>query len=234
MKKFLYIVALIATIAHSEQSAFIAESDLDTNLILKSQFNELSQRVEGLQSTLEGINLQYSKSNTRLFTLEELINNFNQELNKLKIIVEDNIKAQNLYNDELKALVLELNNQKNLSKQNPADVLSSAILDFETKNFDDAKEKFIFLIDKNYKPARANFYLGEIYYNKEEYQNAIKHYKISSNLYNKADYMLILLYHTGVSLQKLGDINNANNFFKALEDNYPKEAKTLKELSQGN
>jgi TolA-binding protein len=82
-------------------------------------------------------------------------------------------------------------------------------------------------VKKNYKPARSNFYLGEIAYKKEQWRTAIKHYKISIDLYDKADYIPRLLYHTAISFDKIGEPSNANAFYKALKTNYPnsKEAK---------
>lgn len=76
-------------------------------------------------------------------------------------------------------------------------------------------------------PARSNYYLGEIAYKKEQWRTAIKHYKISIDLYDKADYIPKLLYHTAISFDKIGEPSNANPFYNALKTNYPnsKEAK---------
>jgi len=101
---------------------------------------------------------------------------------------------------------------------------------FNKKSYSEAKIRFSQLVEKNYKPARSNFYLGEIAYFQKSYSKAIEHYKKSISLYDKASYMPTLLYHTGISFSKLKKSVQAKQFFDALKQGYPnsKEAKSLK------
>jgi len=98
---------------------------------------------------------------------------------------------------------------------------------FEAGSLDESKIRYEILVKKNYMPARSNYYLGEIAYKQERWRTAIKHYKISIDLYDKADYIPRLLYHTAISFDKIGEPTNANPFYDALKSNYPdsKEAK---------
>ncbi|EAL3833094.1 hypothetical protein EJU97_07570, partial [Campylobacter upsaliensis] len=55
----------------------------------------------------------------------------------------------------------------------------------------------------------------------QNYNNAIVYYKKSSSISTKGDYFPKLLYHTAISLDKVGDTKSANGFYKALKTNYP-------------
>ncbi|MDR1460315.1 MAG: hypothetical protein LBI78_01540 [Campylobacteraceae bacterium] len=98
---------------------------------------------------------------------------------------------------------------------------------FETKNYNGAKPYFQELISRNHRPARSSFILGEIAYFNENWNEAIIQYKKSVGLYDKADYMPKLLYHTAISFDKISETASANQFYKLLKTNYPdsKEAK---------
>ncbi|AXP09147.1 hypothetical protein N4T57_00410 [Campylobacter hepaticus] len=298
--KEIFLVALFwATLVYAENSAFDAgdissnssygltsnekffKEKLDSlsneNIQFNAKINEIDQRIEGLQSTLEGVNSQYAKSNIRLMQLEEsnqnIENNLSAEIQRLKNYVEESRKIQEANNKQVKKILSELSslvstmNVNNLSKnelndnnlsisnnssipikqdfnasnnkdsikenetkqiddtwknKNNNEILELAIKDIKQNAFEYAKVKLNFLIEKqHYKPARANFWLGEIEYKKKNYNNAILYYKKSSSLSTKGDYFPKLLYHTAISLDKIGDIKTANSFYKALKNNYP-------------
>ena len=106
----------------------------------------------------------------------------------------------------------------------PKAVLELADKAYKDKKYSDAKKAFALLLDKNYKPAYANFMLGEIAYNSKQYADAIPYYRASVNLYDKGSYMPKLLYHTAISCDKIGDTANANKFYAALKQAYPDSA----------
>ncbi|MDR1615215.1 MAG: hypothetical protein LBS26_06615 [Campylobacteraceae bacterium] len=95
------------------------------------------------------------------------------------------------------------------------------------KEYSNAKKYFSELLVRGYKPARNSYMLGEVEYFSEKWSEAIVNYKKSAKLYDKADYMPRLLYHTAISFDKIGDTANANQFYKLLKTGYPdsKEAK---------
>ncbi|MDR1007858.1 MAG: hypothetical protein LBL65_04750 [Campylobacteraceae bacterium] len=95
------------------------------------------------------------------------------------------------------------------------------------REYSNSKKYFSELISRGYKPARNNYMLGEAEYFSENWSEAIVNYKKSVKLYDKADYMPRLLYHTAISFDKLSDTANANQFYKLLKTSYPesKEAK---------
>ncbi|EAJ9148415.1 tetratricopeptide repeat protein [Campylobacter coli] len=106
-------------------------------------------------------------------------------------------------------------------KKKNNEILDLAIKDLNDNSYENSKTKLNYLISKQYKPARANFWLGEIEYKQKKYNNAIAYYKTSSSLSTKGDYFPKLLYHTAISLDKIGDPKTANGFYKALKTNYP-------------
>ncbi len=105
--------------------------------------------------------------------------------------------------------------------------MDEAIRLFKKDYFSKAIPMFEELINANYKPATNNYYLGEIWYYRKKYDDAIRHFKTSAMLYDKASYMPKLLLHSAISFEKTKDFSNAANFYSSLIDIYPdsKEAK---------
>jgi len=113
------------------------------------------------------------------------------------------------------------------SLKNKKSTMDEAIKLFKKDYFSKAIPMFEELIAVNYKPARNNFYLGEIWYYRKKYDDAIRYFKTSAMLYDKADYMPKLLLHSAISFEQIKDFSNAANFYSSLIDIYPdsKEAK---------
>jgi TolA-binding protein len=115
-----------------------------------------------------------------------------------------------------------------------AKILKKARYYYNKKYYTKAIEYYKYLFTHNYKPARSSYMLGEIYYYKRDYANAIAYFKESAMRYKKASYMPTLMLHTAVAMKKTGDTKNANMFFNALIQKYPnsKEAKSAKKYLQ--
>ncbi|ASC92652.1 tetratricopeptide repeat protein [Sulfurospirillum diekertiae] len=119
---------------------------------------------------------------------------------------------------------------KELSTKDSATLIKEADDLLEKKSYSEAQALYTELLHRNYKPAKTNFSLGEAAYNQKAYSTAIEHYKASITASDKAAYTPALLYHTGVSFEKLGKAKEAQGFYKALKDGYPDspEAKKVK------
>ncbi|MCR6571144.1 tetratricopeptide repeat protein [Campylobacter insulaenigrae] len=324
MKIKLFLVALCgATFLHAEISAFDAGkvdsktpygltpneklqyenqerlrmlNEYYTNLTNK--INLAVENIEGLQSVTEGLNTQYSKVNTRLFSLEQSYNDFDsnitQEIQNLRKYVEENRKIQENNYQEIQKILNEITDainkinadyiskddmnqsmiffqseiarveknkanmiskvemksddnisninqelnvsdseRKELKEENKiivdeswkklqsSEILKQAIEEVNKNKFDEAKSKFEYLVNIHYKPARSTFWLGEIRYKQQDYAEALNFYKKSSAISTKGDYVPKLLYHTAISLDKVGDTKSANKFYKALKTAYP-------------
>ena len=84
--------------------------------------------------------------------------------------------------------------------------------------YDDAKKRFTIADAKGYKPAASNYYLGEIAYYTQQYEDAIFYYKKSAGLYDKAEYIDVLLLHTAISLERTGNKEQAKLFYQNIID----------------
>lgn len=200
-----------------------------------SEIQKLKAYVEESRKIQEANNKQVKKVLAELSFLVDAINaNYvsKNELNDANLSVKtitpsvvvsttdsnstiENNNTQNTQDDKAKQI------DESWKKKKNNEILELAIKDVDKNAFEDSKAKLNFLITKQYKPARANFWLGEIEYKQKNYNNAIVYYKKSSSLSTKGDYFAKLLYHTAISLDKTGDTKTANGFYKALKTNYP-------------
>ncbi|HEG2607018.1 tetratricopeptide repeat protein [Campylobacter sp. W0066.1] len=137
-------------------------------------------------------------------------------------IVSDDNKTEEIIQDENETQeeVIEVKDDS-WKKSQSSEILKKAIDETNKNQFEDAKEKFEHLISIHYKPARSTFWLGEIRYKQQDYAGALGFYKKSSAISTKGDYVPKLLYHTAISLDKVGDPKSANKFYKALKTAYP-------------
>jgi len=103
----------------------------------------------------------------------------------------------------------------------PAEMMQEADSLYKNKKYPQAAELYNELISKGHKPAKSNFMLGEIAYFQGDYNGALASYKKSLNLAEKTDFTPKLLYHSAISLDKIGDTANANKFYSFLKSEYP-------------
>ncbi len=137
-------------------------------------------------------------------------------------VVSDDNKSQEIIQDTNKTQdeVIEVKDDS-WKKLQSSEILKKAIDETNKNQFEEAREKFEYLISIHYKPARSTFWLGEIRYKQQDYAGALGFYKKSSAISTKGDYVPKLLYHTAISLDKVGDPKSANKFYKALKTAYP-------------
>ncbi len=108
--------------------------------------------------------------------------------------------------------------------------MAKAKEEYGRRYFTGAIPKFEKLAEAKYKPAESNYYLGEMWFVRKDYEKAIGYFKKSAILYDKADWMPTLLLHSAISFEKLNDKENAKSFYATLVDLYPStnEAKVAK------
>ena len=161
---------------------------------LKTVMSELSSLIDTINST---------------YVSKEEYNKLAKEINTFKIDVSRQLKKI------AKAGSNPLDNKSNAQVAKDADAL------FKKEKYADAIDMYEHLISKNYKPARSHYYIGESYFQLDEYSNAIAYFKESAKRYSKAKYMPKLMLHTAISLQKTKDIEGSQQFFQALIAKYP-------------
>ncbi|RDU71933.1 tetratricopeptide repeat protein [Helicobacter aurati] len=217
------------------------------SLLLKTQID----KIANMQDTLESLLLsQKSKSKLteklelQVATNTQNIAQINQKIDKLSEAFlqanEEILKQIEVLSQQALALQTSIQaiqnqpavnppthdstptpEQKHNFSDNNSDNLKEAKKLLKTKNLDDAKAYFEYLISKNYAVAESNYYLGEIYYAHKQYNDALPYYKTSVSLDSKATYMPILLWHTAWSFKYLNDTENYKKFLQTLVTLFP-------------
>ncbi len=193
-----------------------------------AKFSEFEQNLSTISDEFKKINAQIRATRNENKQIKDALNELSQLISASlgKDLMEQNATAQDFNATSLVPAKKEQEPTKEAAwkKQESITILNAALKEFEKmETLASAKEKFEFLITRRYKPARSNFYLGEIEYKQQNYAGAIVYYQKSVALYSKdTDYMPKLLYHTGISFDKVGDTARANGFYKALKAQYPK------------
>ena len=209
-------------------------------------FNKLSEqqrKIDGLTSIIEGQNREIVELKEQLEVLNSASikhkNDNNQTYSLLLQIAKtvDNINNSYITRDEVKKMLEEssstmlssLTTNSNLGSNVDSSIDSSSVDDiyiqgvqlFGKRSYNASKEKFEEALARNYKPASANYYLGEIAYYTHNYSDAIAYYKQSSSIYDKASYMPVLYLHTAISLDRIGQKEQAKAFYQYVIDSYP-------------
>lgn len=182
--------------------------------------------------------------------LDEIILTHNENIKQLKLVMGelstliDSINSTYVSKEEYNTLATEINSFKlEVSKQlkkiarsgnsiydnkSNAQVEKDAFSLYKSTKYADAIDAYEHLIKKKYKPARSHYYIGESYFQLNEYSNAIAYFKESAKLYSKANYMPALMLHTAISLKKTKDKAGAEQFFQALVAKYPSSSEAKK------
>lgn len=212
------------------------------NNLQNAKVESVTERLDGMQAIVEGLSQSVNDHKISLQKMNELIVDQNKsksmdELNKqnavnseniaqLKILLEelsrtvDGINASYVTKEEFSALVKQLKvsippvveapkKMDNIALEKEAKNL------YEQKKYPEAQSYFELMVQKKYKSAEANFWLGEIFFEQKKYKEAISYYKQSASGNEKAPTMPTLLLHTGISMEANGDIVNAKAFYRA-------------------
>ncbi len=173
--------------------------------------------------------------------LSEFSQKNSQEIMKLKLAlaalstVVEKINKDYVTKAEYNALVLDVNKFKDVvskelstttkrtafSGKTKAEIAKEAKSLYDKKRYTQAIQFYSYLIERNYKPARAHYMIGNMNYYRKNYDEAIAYYKKSAKLYSKAKYMPLLMLNTAYSMQHLGDMKNAKAFFGAVIKKFP-------------
>jgi len=174
---------------------------------LKKRVLNLEVNLSNLEKNVTKLNSNYSTLNNNYLRLKESIN---------EIVKVQNQNFQYLTNSIQN--ILQQIKQINIS---PKDAFKKAKKFYFNGKTDEAKRFFLISLNGNYMPATSSFYLGEIEYKNGNYKKALAFYKKSINLYsNKTSFTAKLLFHTGMSFEKLGMKKNAKMTFKKLINDF--------------
>lgn len=221
---------------------------------LEESLSGVKSIVEGLnqKGQNEKLELQSLKGSSKEMNqkIDDIIVRHDENIQQLKTVMGelssliDTINSRYVSKEEYNALATEINSFKlDVAKQlkqiakggsNPLDNKSNAQVAkdakalFDKKKYADAIDHYEHLITKNYKPAAAHYYIGESYFQLNEYKNAVAYFKESAKRYAKASYMPNLMLHTAISLKKGNDEEGSNQFLQALIAKYPNSSEAKK------
>ncbi|EAI4304930.1 tetratricopeptide repeat protein [Campylobacter lari] len=195
--------------------------------IQEKNHQEIQKVLSEITTLINKINVDYISKEDMNKTITFFQSEIARVQNQTKItpvvpVVSDDNKTEEIIQDvnETQDKLIEAKDDS-WKKLQSSEILKKAIEETNKNQFEDAKEKFEHLISIHYKPARSTFWLGEIRYKQQDYAGALGFYKKSSAISTKGDYVPKLLYHTAISLDKVGDPKSANKFYKALKTAYP-------------
>jgi len=191
----------------------------DEDLKNSNEFDKrFSETVEVNTKDIEKINLM-------LLEMSKLVDKINTTYvtkNEFNRLVNDFNKFKTLVTKEFRNGVKPKKTKLDLIQN--ADIATKAKAYYDKQYYTKALEYYQHLIKNKYKPARAHYMVGEIYYYRKDYANAIAYYKKSASLYSKASYMPVLMVHTAISMDKTNDKKNAKTFYNAVITKYPKSS----------
>jgi len=200
---------------------------------LRNRVAEQQNRIDGLTTIIDGLNKEILALKEQIRMNSSMSNQSNDNNQTYSMLLElgrmiDQINKTYVTKEELKEALAGSravrSSTVSSSRGNSADISTvyrKAVQLFGHKSYNAAREKFQEAIAQNYKPASSSYYLGEIAYYTKDYDQAIKYYKKSASLYDSASYMKILYLHTAISLARIGQKEQAKNFFQFVVDNYP-------------
>jgi TolA-binding protein len=191
--------------------------------------NEQNLKIQAVQ------NQNIKKLQKKIVELTKLVNKINQ--NYVSRERYDNLVQYVNKSKKTEVVKKKKKKEEKKYKKSNSKVLEDAKRLYKKEYFTKAIPMFEYLIQKQYKPASSNFYLGEMWYVRKKYKSSIHYYKQSMMLNDKAKYIPTLLLHSAISFEKIGDLDNAANFYGTLIDVYPdtKEAKIAqKNLENSN
>lgn len=196
--------------------------------------DEYEKRLsEVTQSNSESI----EKINMILPELSKLVDSINSSYitkTEFNALVKDVNKFKSLVAGELKGTKKSSSTKSTFAKMSNGEIATKAKAFYNKQYYTDAIKYYTHLIEKNYKPANAHYMIGEMKYKRKNYSDAISYFKKSASLYSKASYMPTLMLHTAISMQKTGDTNNAQAFFKGVVSKYPDSKEAVKASKEIN
>jgi len=183
---------------------------------LTQNIAEQSLKIEGFQTMIEGL----------IASINSLKYDGKHSLKKITVL-ERKIKKLEKKSLDKKYIIHKVTNNKKEVKKipfmdtlTPSELYKEGVSLFVKKSYNEAKKRFLLTDKKGYKLASSNYYLGELSYYSKSYNNAIFYYQKSSGFKEDASYMGTLLLHTAISLEKIGQKENARKFYNNIIEVY--------------
>lgn len=211
------------------QSYYAAQnSQVDLINSLKTQLDSNSAYIAKIEEKIDKVSEAFSNVNNEVAKQVEAISS---QVNSLQTILQDQINKsidskETVKKDSKQSRVSE--GKIDFSSKKFEDILKEGRTLFRKKQYDKSKQYFEHLISKNKHLATSNYYLGEIYYIKKDYNTALSYFKISISHDENTSFMPILLWHTAWSFKYLNDNVNYQKFLNSLVELYPKSEQGIR------
>lgn len=193
----------------------------------------VSKAIEDNTNSIVVNTKEIEKINQLIIEISKIVDSINESYvtkSEFNSLVNDVNNFKDLVAKELKAKGKQAPKQSTYDGMSNGEVETKAKDLYDKKSYSESIKYYKYLIDKNYKPARSHYMVGEIEYYRKNYAEAIAYFKKSASLYSKADYMPLLMLHTAISMDETGDKKNAATFYDAVISQFPNSdsAKTAK------
>lgn len=220
---------------------------IQKNSAQNAKVETVSERLDGMQGIIEGLGQRVNEQALALQKLQEKLDSENNTSNsgdlqkqlaanteniaQFKVLLEelsrvvDDINGNYVTKEQFSALIKQLKVTPPESSVSPATMSNSALEKeanrlFGQKQYSDAQKYFEQMVQKKHKVSEALFMIGETYFERKNYKEAVANYKESAARNEKALYMPTLLLHAGMSMEKTGDSATAKAFYQATVSKY--------------
>lgn len=209
-----------------------------------------SNNTQNLNNDIKTLQEETSNNTKNIQLLKDGLNDVSNYINQIKEMLSNQLKKSNnnASNNASKPINTENIKDANKTSNKESKTEENSKIDFDkdttrrgsifkearsltyAKKFDEAKVRYKWFIEIDYKKAESNYMLGNIAYEQNSYNDAIYYYKESAVLDDKASYMPRLLLNSANSFRVLKDDVNAKKFYNSLISLFPdsseiKEAK---------
>jgi TolA-binding protein len=224
------------------------ETVIQKNNVQNAKVETVTERLDGMQGILEGLSQRSNEQTLTLQKLHdqmttesnatssvdelgkqisantENIAQFKTLLEELSHVV-DGINSNYVTKEQFAALIKQLKVNIPSTGASPAKMDNSALEKeanrlFLQKKYPESQEYFEQMVQKKYKVSEAHYMIGETFFERQSYKEAISYYKESAAGNEKAGYMPTLLLHSGISMEKTGDRGSAKAFYQATISKY--------------
>ncbi|WP_457744745.1 tetratricopeptide repeat protein [Sulfurimonas sp.] len=174
---------------------------------LGASVTQNKQDIDKLQKMILEMSKLVDTINTQYVTKVEY-NSLVKDVNSFKMLMASELKQR-------------ISSKKKNSSMKSAQLYNRAKSNFNKKLYTQSISDYEELIKRKYKPAYSHYMIGEMYFRRKNYANAISYFKKSAALYSKATYMPKLMLHAATAMSKTGDKVHANVFYNAILSKYP-------------
>lgn len=212
------LIKSIQTLQDSYSNMLKEQAELIENLNTQVQKNQ--KALQDLDKKVADLSNLFNRFNTDVL---RQLGTLKKSLGAQASDLTDTKKKTDKKNSDSKEVSSTSNKEisfiKDISKQK--EIFQEARTFYSQKKNLEAKKRFEWLVETNYRVGYVSYLLGEIAYRQKKYSEAIALYKKSALIDDKANYMPVLLWHTAWSFKYSKDLPNYNKFLDSLIYLYP-------------